>query len=345
MAREQKYDVLRGLAIIFVLIIHTSSSYAYIPADSYVHGILNFVNKLANIAVPVFVTLTVFLGLKGGKPRDAAYLPKKILPLAALYLIWSAVYLFYRVRFEGAETPSVQRLIFGNLLQGQSCYHLYYIILLFQIYIIIAVLSHIPPLKRIKPRTVTLPAAAVAQLLLVLLLKPVVSGQSSINASLLPIYFITSIVCGVMLAADTQKTEALFRRYRWNYASALLIAAVLRAVIADFPNRPFGAGFAQTVFEAALRELFILGIPVLFLLAERLRSVSLLALLGRHSLGIYLAHPLLLFAIEKICRFNERSPVLGMAVDFAVLLAFSFIFSRAAEEIKPRLKRLYFPSR
>ncbi len=336
MAREQKYDVLRGLAIICVMAIHISSSYTYVSSPQYAHAILNFINKLTNIAVPVFVALTVFLGLKSGKPRGIGYIAKKALPLAALYIVWSALYLVYRVRFEGAELPSIRGLIFGNLLQGQSCYHLYYIILLLQLYIIIAVLSHITPITQIKPRAALLPAAAAAQLAITLIMRPIFTRHSFVDTSVMPIYFITSIVCGVMLAADTQKTEAIFRLHRRGYASALLAAAVLRAVLADFPSRPFGGGFIQSVYEAALRELFILGIPTLFLLAERLKGLSPLALLGRHSLGIYFAHPLLLFVIEKIGHFDENAPLLGTAVKSAALLGFAFAFSWISERLKPR---------
>ena len=142
--RDSKYDVLRGLATVFVLLIHITADHAFSEADTAAYWILNALNKLFGIAVPIFVALTVFLSLKSGKRRSPAYLGRKLLPLAALYLIWSALYLCYGIGAHSAPLPSAGELVRGNLLQGKTCYHLYYIVMLLQLYLLLFFLSRAP---------------------------------------------------------------------------------------------------------------------------------------------------------------------------------------------------------
>ncbi|MGN1098370.1 MAG: acyltransferase family protein, partial [Clostridia bacterium] len=85
--RSREIDVLRGLAIASVLIIHVTADYAYADGRSLTYGIMNFINKLFYAAVPVFVALTVYLGLKSGKKRGAVYVLQKCGRILLLYVI------------------------------------------------------------------------------------------------------------------------------------------------------------------------------------------------------------------------------------------------------------------
>ncbi len=339
--RNKKYDVLRGLATVFVLLIHVTADYACAEADTAVYWTLSALNKLFGIAVPVFVALTVFLSLKSGKRRSPAYLGRKLLPLAALYLIWSAVYLCYNIGVHSAPLPSWGELVSENLLQGKTCYHLYYIVMLLQLYFALFFLSR-APIKKIRPSLWQPAAASVGQMIaLLLFIKFIIFKFWFYNTAVLLMFYISPIVYGLILAADTKKAEAIFRRYWWLYVSVIIVAVTQLSLIGVFAPALFGENtVGRTVFETGVRELFIFGgIPLMFNLAEALKNSRALAILGRHSLGVYFAHPLVLFFIKDIWDFTDKGELVllgGMALSLCAVLIFSFAYSALAEAIRKK---------
>lgn len=336
--RNQKYDVLRGLAILFVLIIHVTADYAYASPASKTYTVINVLNKLFTTAVPTFVALTVFLGLKSGKKRGPMYVLKKAAPIVGLYLLWSAVYIGYNMKFSGMVMPEREIIINKYLLQGQACYHLYYIVMLLQLYIVIALLSH-APVKNLRPNPWLPLAAVVAQLgVLGLFIKFIIYKFWFYNTAVLVFFYLTSITYGLCLAANSERTETFFRRFWWIYASVMFLTALIRAWL--YTNTAiFGEDFVRrNLSENLAWELFIFGgVPVMFILAGLLKNFSPLALLGRHSLGIYFAHPLLLSTLDRNLRFNTGSTrrlIFGMAVKLAAALVLSFAFSLAMEGLR-----------
>lgn len=336
--RDQKYDVLRGLAILFVLIIHITADYAFADAASTTYTVINVLNKLFTTAVPTFVALTVFLGLKSGKKRGPVYVLKKAAPIVGLYLLWSAVYLWYNMKYSGMVMPEREVLINKYLLQGQAYYHMYYIVMLLQLYIVIALLSHVP-VKKLRPNP-WLPLAAVAAQIgvLGLFIKFIIYKFWFYNTAVLVFFYLTSITYGICLAADSERTEAFFRRFWWIYAAVMFLTSLIRAWL--YTNTAiFGEEFVRrNLSENIAWELFIFGgVPVMFLLAGLLKNFSPLSLLGRHSLGIYFAHPLLLSTLERNFNFNTGGTgrmLLGMAIKLIALFAASFAFSLAVEGLK-----------
>ncbi|MCH5187939.1 MAG: acyltransferase [Oscillospiraceae bacterium] len=335
--RNPKYDVLRGLAIVFVLVIHISADFILAAPTTNTYIIVNIVNKLFTTAVPTFVALTVFLGLKSGKKRGPLYFLKKALPLVVLYLIWTAIYIAYYMEYGGLIMPETDILVQKFLLQGQSCYHMYYIVMLLQLYIVIALLSHVP-VKKLRPNPwLPLIAVALQMGVLGLFIKFIIFKYWFYNTAVFVFFYLTSITYGVCLAANSNRTEAFFKRFWWLYALIMILTALIRAWL--FTNTAiFGDNFVQrNLSENIAWELFIFGgVPVMFLLAELLKNFSPLALLGRHSLGIYFAHPLVLFFVEEWFHFNTKPQQipLGMIVKFAAAIVAALIFSLIMEGLK-----------
>lgn len=341
--RDKKIDVIRGIAIMFVLLIHITSDYAFAENTAATYWALNFFNKLFNTAVPTFVALTVFLGLKSGKRRGIGYLLKKTVPMILLYLAWSAVYLFVYTKKLGSPMPDMHNLIFQNLLQGSTCYHLYYIIMLLQLYILITVLSYLP-VKKLQPRPWLPIAAIVAQLaVLKLFTEFIIMKYWFYNTSVLVIFYLTPICYGLMLAADKEKTEAMFKKYFPLYGTVFIAAALIRALLFAYGGEIFADTLLRSFVETAFRELFIFGgIPVMFRLGVFLRRLSPLELLGRHSLGIYFFHPLILIYIDVTYSFNQGSTALllaGCIVKFIAVALISLIFSIASEYARKLFKK------
>ncbi len=340
--RDQQIDVLRGLAVLSVLMIHVTADYAYADRSSLTYIILNHVNKLFYTAVPVFVALTVFLGLKSGKSRGFKYALGHSLPIVLMYLAWSAVYTAINC-LRGGGVPDLKTIVLNYVLQGGACYHLYYIVMLVQLYFVIALLSQLP-IKKLKPRFwQPLIVIAVQEAVLYAFIRLIVQRFWFYNTAIFAVFYLVPIMYGIMLAADYSQTLTVFEKYKVLYAAAFFFCIPVNALLYANGSDIFNGDYtAYYMVDSLFRRIFNFGgIPLMFLLAGKLKSFSPLAVLGRHSLGIYFAHPLVLSAADTLFHFNSGSPyklIFGVGFKSLLLIALSLGFAYVAE--KRTLRRL-----
>jgi len=137
-------NVLKAIAILSVLIIHILSSVKISPfvSDSNFQLIAVSLDQLARISVPIFVALSGFglLCKYSKKISLKEFYFKRIFKIIPQYLLWSITFylLFYFIPSWG---PSSQQPNFlWQLLLGRADYHLYFVPMIFQIYLIFPVL-------------------------------------------------------------------------------------------------------------------------------------------------------------------------------------------------------------
>ena len=338
-ARDNSLDVLRGLAIISVLMIHVTADYVYADAGSLTYAVMNVVDKVFHCAVPTFVTLTVYLALKSGRKLGPSYVLRKAGPLVLMYVVWSALYMIAQYIAYSVPIPGPKELIFNYLLQGQACYHLYYVVMLIQLYVVIAILSRLP-IKRLHPRWWMLPAAILAQaVILVLFIKFIILRFWFYNTAIFPIFYVLPITIGVMLAADDERTKGLFRSCGPVFGICWGFGLALFAWFSAGGSQAFGTGFyAGSLFNTVATAVFnVGGVPLMFLLAEKLKNVSPLSLMGRHSLTIYFAHPMALYLMDAAYNIRTGSPIqlaVGIGVRAILIIALSLGYAYCAQKVK-----------
>lgn len=140
-------DLVRAAAILAVLIIHaTADATVELALGSGSQAMYLTLNKLSNFAVPVFILLSglvLFYRYQddfGGKQALLFYV-RRVRQVLFPYLIWSLFYYLYnqwiydraRLHFDAAE--------FGELLPwADASYHLYFMIIIVQFYLIFPLL-------------------------------------------------------------------------------------------------------------------------------------------------------------------------------------------------------------
>ncbi len=140
---------LRGYAIIAVLIIHVLWLFGwgvfYNPTTRLTAVILD---QLVRFCVPLFITIsgyTLMLGYGQGSFPLLKFFSRRILKILPLYVLWSAVYIIQGAIIHG-QYQSVWQIFsepinFLNLLiKGQSYYHLYFVPLIVQLYLLFPIL-------------------------------------------------------------------------------------------------------------------------------------------------------------------------------------------------------------
>ncbi|MEK5055862.1 acyltransferase [Niallia sp. FSL K6-0212] len=128
-------DILRGLAIIGVVLIHvTSTSLDYTTSGSSLEFLSLFFNQISRFAVPTFFLLSG-LGLSISKRNQLengyfSFLKKRISKIITLYIGWTVIYFVLT-----SDSLSISTLI-KNMIFGSGYYHLYYVPLIILCYII-----------------------------------------------------------------------------------------------------------------------------------------------------------------------------------------------------------------
>lgn len=137
-------NILKAIAILAVLTIHILSSIRVSPfvSESKYQLLAVTLDQLSRVCVPLFVALSGYgLHWKYSKKLSIKnFYSKRLLKLLPEYLFWSVVFvlLFYFVPAWASATE--QPNFFWQLILGRADYHLYFVPMIFQIYIIFPLL-------------------------------------------------------------------------------------------------------------------------------------------------------------------------------------------------------------
>lgn len=127
-ARYEKFDILRGLAIVGVILIHITAPLA---TDDDVLAIV--VNQISRFAVPVYFILSGWgLTIADSYKRSKSYgdfLKKRFLGIFPQYFLWNIIYLFYTDvwNIPGDLSWGMLYDIAKSLLMGTIYNHLYFV--------------------------------------------------------------------------------------------------------------------------------------------------------------------------------------------------------------------------
>jgi len=135
----REIDFIRAVSALAVIAIHTTGPYVYAASIPY------YINQLSRFAVPMFIIISGLLlwntssnykGIRGyfsflGKRMKKIYIP---------YLVWSIIYILYKIRNELSSifNEKGEFLIdtLNKLLYGTAYDHLYFVIIIIQLYLL-----------------------------------------------------------------------------------------------------------------------------------------------------------------------------------------------------------------
>lgn len=157
MQRLREFDFVRALAALSVIVIHVTGIYVYSSRPAYLW------NQAVRYAVPLFIILSGLLLAYSYKAKDRInyleFLQKRFKKIFIPYLLWSAIYTAFNLRGKYSEAFAdifkFTRTFLKNIAYGTSELHLYFVIIILQMYLLYPLLSRL--LARWK--TATLAAA------------------------------------------------------------------------------------------------------------------------------------------------------------------------------------------
>lgn len=132
---------LRGLAICCVITIHFLSSLKispYVTGATYQLFAVS-IDQLGRVAVPLFVVLSgygLMMKYQHSELRWKEFLQKRVWKLIPLYVLWSYIFWFVFLVIPQWRPTSEMKPFFGQLLFGNADYHLYFVPMIFQLYLL-----------------------------------------------------------------------------------------------------------------------------------------------------------------------------------------------------------------
>jgi len=289
-AHVPAFDVLRSIAAAAVVTIHVIGPYrdrlGEMPDLAW--SIAIAINGLCRWSVPVFIMITGALLLSDPRPFDLSYYARRRVAKVLLpFLAWSVVY----AGIAGVSLDGFDPAIAVERLRALPVHETYYHLGFFYYFIPLYLLA---PLLWLMVRRAA--SAAVPVLLIWLGLTALYLGGGRGFWSVEPVLFGGYLLFGWML---WQRGFVPF--------IPLAVAGVAAVVISDYvvlsrslaaDRYVIGAWFSYKTLNTALAAgaVFAAGLR----LAARLppRALRAFGFVGRHSLGIYLLHPLFLWPVR-----------------------------------------------
>lgn len=301
---------------------------------------LFLLNRVAQFAVPLFVFisgLALTYGYAARRIEYLAFLRKRVISVTVPYLLWSLIY-FLRANLPNLGSPSLSLpLLVKGIVIGSTYYHLYFIIIILQFYLVFPFLLSL--VTRFRSRRTLAVALIVAAHVGYLLFSQ--RFYFRYNDRFLPTYFLF-FGLGMLAGLDIDGFRRfLTRRLRGVVAAfGMSLSAYLALSFADQvlgwtpPNLWFSLAW---VGYSALAGVFFYLIPALsfnFHLSQlrRRRWTSfngLLETLGRDSFAIYLMHPLILSVSGALLSPSKlASTTLSFALNVFLSIGLSVLATR-----------------
>lgn len=133
----QEFDILRTLATFTVIVIHITAGYVLVSPLAYIG------NQLARFAVPFFIILSGFLlynsDLNGHGLTVGDFYRRRFDRILWPYIIWTCFYVLMG-GIIGRDILLALSHLPENLLWGTGCYHLYFLVIMIQLYLLYPVL-------------------------------------------------------------------------------------------------------------------------------------------------------------------------------------------------------------
>lgn len=300
-------DVVRILTFACVIAVHTTSH--TVASDDYVlFGFLSVVHYTREVFFALTAFVLVYSYLNRPQPMKK-FLPRRFLLVGIPYIAWSFIYFFADEWHSPSGTFSEVLVRFGGqLLVGTAWYHLYFLLVTMQVYLLIPVILWLVEKTRGHHRSL-LAVSFLVQLILTGLYQYWPASTSAINgfSTQLFISYQFFIIAGAIAADHRAVFLAWVRAHR--RLIMLITASTFVLLIGVYLANLLLLGFSPTRAVTPLQPIemvWSIGVVLGFLAvgtywADRRRPTSFLARTldagSDRSFGIFLCHPLFIWLL------------------------------------------------
>lgn len=343
--RVRELDYVRVISMLAIITLHVTGAYIFSASSLSIAGMnLAFIlNQLSRFGVPAFIVLSG-LSLGIGKLEESAvrFYSGRLLKIGLPYLIWYNVYLFYNVYRGTMKIPKGAFGYFTGFLTGNAAPHLYFTVVIFQLYILY------PLIKRLltKHRITTLAVA----LLISLAFQCGIYFNAVYGLRIFPefikpyvwLLFPTWIFYFTLGAAVSKERLLKISEKGRRFLPLLIVLAAALGFLYSLMSKADGS------FELSIKPQLFIYVPLAFItflsLGAYLKSLrvfnSAVLFLSKRSLTVYFLHVLILNVFFQYGLFRTgMAGMLQLLAEVTLLsIAGAFVIDAAVSGISRLLK-------
>lgn len=295
-------------------------------------------NSLVQFAVPLFIfisSLVLSYRFKAGNVSLSAFYLKRLRGVLLPYLLWSLFYAALKSWLNGNPAEFFWLVKLWNMLiTGSAFYHLYFILIIVQLYLLLPLLIWI-----IRKLTLlqTLLLAAIMQIIFYYLNKTIIYSIYPHPGNLLGSY-VPVVLVGSWLGLNYSKIKGRFKAG----LPYLYLVNVMLGVLFVFVNIKVRGGVRLNlaVYYAVYHSFVLLTSWNIWQLMIKPVFNRTLGDLGQHSFAIYLVHPLFLAGWHTIWKDDRLINFdITLLTGFIFVLILSYCFSLFLSRF-PKLSRI-----
>ncbi|OYU82150.1 MAG: hypothetical protein CFE23_00030 [Flavobacterium sp. BFFFF1] len=318
---------LRVIAIFSIILLHFSGPilylYGHVPEHIWITG--NIIDSCTRFAVPVFVMISGALLLPKNE-EIGYYLSRRLKRILLPFLFWSVIYIalviYKKSRLKPLSAADLADNVF-NLLKNGSAEHLWYVYMLIGLYLVIPVLrrwiQHCPQ-KEIRFFLICWFITIAVEQPLLTGLKTAVSLSSFAG-------FMGYLVLGYYLSVNPAFSSQKAKTLSW-----LMIVSGIVITISGTHYLTYTDGRFNGYFYGYLKPNTLLVASGVFVMAKNMLhcgTTLMVRFISRYSFGIYLAHILIMRALDKLhINYNLLHPAVGipLAAGLCLTLTAAVVF-------------------
>lgn len=332
--RLRYIDLYRGFAILAVVGIHVMGALpAKLTVGSLKWRAIAGTGILLQFAVPAFLLLTALLLTRSGlKSFDRAkYIRARIVQTLPPYLIWN---LFYTLLIPTKRHDLL--FMVGRVLIGKGYFHLYFLFLLVQLYVLIPLCL---PIWRKRPPFWQAALGTVALTLAFYVLNRFALKIPLIGSVIF--WYAPSVGLGMWLGSQAGRIREVLDR---GYPSAIALAvlggvAFLSLALRDMRHLSVNTFYYQVAAWVYANSMAFVLLWACERLSER-GGFEKIVTLGTNSMQIYLLHPLILLWLKGAYQGTTLFTLLVAFLSYsacAILLPLGFAWLAARLRLAPLL--------
>ena len=332
MKRLREFDILKGLSITAVILIHvTSHGVGTFDPTSISYFVYLILNRLSQFAVPTFIfassVLLSYIHCDSFRNMTTEKLKtfyrKRFLRVIPPYLLWTLVY----VVVKNVESNSSVALNLGNyfnlLLKGDGYYHLYFVIVILQLYIFLPFIMHVVSHLNIKFHYVLLFSIGM-QVACYYLYEGYLIHYFP-RATRLMIWYLVVILMGVWIGENYEEYCK-----RETHVTIFLPAALVSGVLYTYCYHLSNVGQSVSSGMSNLWwYIYVSSTPLLLLYISKKVSATFFEKAGQLSFGIFLMHPLFLFIMNRM--YARVNVIVYDIFVFFIIYSLSYIITKWLE--------------
>lgn len=338
MKRIEELDFARVVAMLSVILIHVTSTYINYKSEFTIldMNIAFILNQITRFAVPLFILLSgASLELSEATNGFKHFYKRRITKIGMPYLFWFLIYYIYN-NHSNLDTFNFN-LFIRSLLLGQEAPHLYFIIIIFQFYLLYPFIKRAATTAPEKSVLVSFIISYTIQQLFYFLTFKVDLIPKLIRPHLWILFptWLFYFAVGLTLT----KTRLSFIR-KFSAQNAILILLVTATFSILYVVESHATGSLDAI-KSSLNLFTILVLLCSFVLWGYIGKYHAIqkatSFLAKHSLTIYFEHVLVLYLFRRFSIFNRGMS--GMLLLFITVVVVATLIASLADRFIQILKK------